>query len=283
MRKVDLHLHSNNSDGSDTLNDLLSLIKDNNISVFALTDHDTILACKTMENLVPDSINFINGIELTCSADKIKCHILGYNCDYNNSDLLALIEKGKILRKKKLDTRIEFLKNVWGIELTGEELAWLKSIPSVVKTHLGVILVNRKLAKNNIEAMDKYFAGCKTGSIRFDAKEAIDAIIASGGIPIWAHPLGGEGEEHISEQAFLDKIEIMKKIGIQGLECYYSRYSKKEIDFLVQYAKKNDLLISAGSDYHGRNKTVKIGQLSLDDIEVNYNDITLLNKLGIYV
>ena len=114
--------------------------------------------------------------------------------------------------------------------------------------------IKRGLADNNLSAMRKYLDGCKTGNSRFDGYEAINAIVASGGIPVWAHPLGGEGEVHSSEQEFLDKLIIMRNAGIKGLECYYSRYSKDEIEFLVHCANENGLLITGGSDYHGDNK-----------------------------
>ncbi len=279
MEKVDLHLHSNISDGTDSPENLIKVIENTNIKIFAITDHDTIGACEKLAQITPSGIKFIPGIELTCSGNGIKCHILGYNCDYKNKILLKLIEKGKKLRKKKLNTRIEFLKNVWNIELTKEESNWLNSRTSIVKTHLGMILVSRNLAKNNVEAMDKYFAGCKTGNTRFNINEAINAIISSGGIPVWAHPLGGEGETHITEQEFLQKLEIMQKYGIQGIECYYSRYSFNEINILLRAAKSRKLLISGGSDYHGKNKSVEIAKLNTEDKLISKAEITILEKI----
>ena len=94
--KADLHIHSNNSDGSDNTNELLNNLQKSGVEIFALTDHDTVEGCREMEKLSPD-ITFIKGVELTCLCDDIKCHILGYGIDINNPDLLGLIEKGKQL------------------------------------------------------------------------------------------------------------------------------------------------------------------------------------------
>ncbi len=254
METADLHIHSNYSDGSDSLNELVANIKKCGLNTFALTDHDEIQGCKDILPLLPNNVQFIQGTELTCKVEDIKCHILGYNIDVNNTGLVALIQKGKSLRRQKLETRIQFLMDRWNITLTKDELDWLYSRRSVVKIHLANILVNRGLADDNVFAMRKYFEGCKTGNTRFDGDEAILTIIKAGGIPVWAHPLGGEGEEHLSSVEFLNKLEVMIKHGIQGLECYYSRYSKEETDFLVDCAKKYNLLISGGSDYHGSNK-----------------------------
>ena len=120
MTKADLHIHSNCSDGSDNIELLASNILNAGIDIFALTDHDTVDGCAQMANLIKDKIKFIPSVELTCKADSVKCHILGYNCDYTNPTLLSLIEKGKKLRKQKLETRIKYLKDVWNIELTEE-------------------------------------------------------------------------------------------------------------------------------------------------------------------
>ncbi len=82
--------------------------------------------------------------------------------------------------------------------------------------------------------MRKYLDGCKTGNSRFDGDEAIQIIKNAGGIPVWAHPLGGEGEKHLSKEEFLPRLETMIASGIQGLECYYSRYNQEEIEILVK-------------------------------------------------
>ena len=279
--KADLHLHSNYSDGSDDLKSLIEAIKSAKLDIFALTDHDTIEGCVEMSELVPSSIKFIPSIELTCLADDIKCHILGFNCNPKDSTMTALIEKGKKLRRIKLDTRVQYLKDTWGIELTKDEHDWLYSRRSVVKTHIANIIVNRGLAENNILAMRKYLNGCKAGDTKFEAKEAIDAIVKSGGIPVWAHPLGGEDEEHFSKEEFIPKLEKMIAFGIKGLECYYSRYNKEEIDFLKSCANEYGLFITGGSDYHGSNKTVKMAQLNLENTPVDAENLTLLNELNI--
>ena len=276
MTKADLHIHSNYSDGSDSIEDLAKNIEKAEIEIFALTDHDTVAGCAEMEQIINKSIKFIPGIELTCKADWVKCHILGYNCDYNNKKLLALIEKGKELRQIKLETRINYLRDTWDIELTEDEKTWLYSRKSVVKTHIANILVNRGLANDNVSAMKKYLDGCKSGDTRFTGEEAIDAIVSAGGIPVWAHPLGGEGEVHISEEDFYKKFEVMKSLGIKGLECHYSRYTQEEADFLAKVAKTNGMYITGGSDYHGTNKDIPLGKLNTENYAINSNLLSIL-------
>lgn len=279
MAKVDLHIHSNFSDGSDTVKELAKKIVESDIKIFALTDHDTIDGCKEIGQYLDKDTIFIPSIELTCEYENARCHILGFNCDINNEELNNLIKKGRILRKNKLETRIQFLKDTWGIELTQDERDWLYSRNSVVKTHVANVLVNRGLANNNVEAMKKYLKGCKTPNSKFDRKEAISAIVSAGGIPVWAHALGGEGEEHISPELFYKRFEVMKSDGIQGLECYYSRYNDSEIEFLKTVAKENDMLISGGSDYHGTNKDIPICKLNTANNSVDSKELTVLEKI----
>ena len=279
MTKFDLHLHSINSDGSATVEELVSEVIKSGIKIFALTDHDTVAGINEAERLVPKETKFLKGVELTCKTRGIKCHILGYNINPNAEELTNLIQLGKKLRRQKLEARIKYLKDVWNIELTQDELNWLYSRTSVVKTHFANILVSRGLADDNVKAMKKYLDGCKSGDTKFDGEEAINVIKASGGIPVWAHPLGGEGEAHITEDEFLPQLKTMIECGIQGLECFYSRYTMKECEFLVKCAKDNNLLISGGSDWHGTNKTVPIGRLNSEDIEIDSNQISIIKYL----
>ena len=279
MVKADLHIHSNCSDGSESVKELLEKIKISDVEIFALTDHDTVEGCKEAEKYTK---KFIRGIELTCQAENIKCHILGYGCDIYNENLAKLIKKGKQLRRLKLETRIKYLKEKWNIELTKEELDWLYSRKSVVKTHFANILVNRNLSPDPVSAMKKYLDDCKVPNTRFEIKEAIDTLISAGAIPVWAHPLGGEGEEHFTEQKFLPKLEIMKSYGIKGLECYYSRYNAQEEKFLLECANKNNLLISGGSDYHGTNKkNISLAKLNTENKPINSDLLTILKFLDI--
>ncbi|MBE7706733.1 MAG: PHP domain-containing protein [Cyanobacteria bacterium SIG30] len=279
MPKVDLHIHSAFSDGSDSASELCDVVRNNNLEIVSITDHDTVECYSNLGDSFPENIKLIKGIELTCKADYFGAHILGYDIDLNNDELLSLIEKGKVLRRKKLEKRIQFLKDEWNIILNDDELNWLYTRKSVVKIHVANILVNRGLAVDNLSAIKKYLEGCKTGVSKFDAKEAINIIKKAGGIAIWAHPIGGEGKAHIMDATFLKKLDYMKSIGIDGLECFYSRYNSDEIEFLLKCANENNLLVSSGSDYHGLNKDVEIGQLNVEKKAVDFNQISLLHRI----
>lgn len=278
--KFDYHMHSIYSDGSDTLEELLEKLKASGIQSFALTDHDTIEGCKRLLELVPEDMDFITGIEFSCYSNAGKCHILGYGCDPENQILQDAINEGYRKRKNKLETRLCYLKDVHGICFTEQEVEELHKLHSVGKPHLARLIVEAGLAEDINEAIYRFINGCKIENDRIYAGTAIQAILASGGIPVWAHPLGGEGEKHLKEDDFLERLEVLMELGIQGMECYYSRYSFGEIDALKIHAEKNHLLISGGSDYHGKNKDISLGMLNESDTQVSRDEITLRDAVG---
>ena len=271
---IDLHLHTNISDGSDTVQELYEKIKEAGIHIFSVTDHDLTDGTLEMEQLVmadkSNNLQFVRGIEFSCITPIKKCHILGYNFDPQNPVFTDVLNLGIRLRQEKTQKRIEYWKNMHQIELTHEESEWLCNLKSPGKPHFGQIIVNRGLAPDLRTAISEFVNPCKVGNDRIDASAAINAIREAGGTAVWAHPLGGEGEKRLTHKEFYLQLEALINAGIQGLECYYSRYSQEDIAFLLAEAYKHRLLVSAGSDYHGTNKPdLHIGQLSADDMKIN--------------
>lgn len=278
---IDFHLHSTASDGSDTIPELLEKVQQANVHTFSVTDHDTMEGALEMDELVPDTLHYIRGIEFSCITPHQKCHILGYNFNPKNSSFLDALELGIKLRQEKLHRRIAFFKEQFSFELTKEESDWLFSIKSPGKPHFGKLFVDRGLAPDIRTAIEQYVKKCPDGNDRIDASIAIQAILHAGGVPVWAHPLGGEGEKRLTREEFHVQLEALIASGIKGMECYYSRYEQDDIAFLVQQANANHLLISGGSDYHGKNKpNLHIGKLNAEDMDVDKDALTLYNYLS---
>ena len=264
---VDLHIHTTASDGSDSPALLLWHLKEAGITTFSITDHDTITGALEMETLVTPEFRFIRGIEFSCESPAGKCHILGYNFDPNDPVFSAALEEGAALRREKLLSRLRYLEDTLSITFTEAEKAWLHSLKSPGKPHFGQLLVDRGIAGTITEAIQKYINPHKPRRDRIEACTAISAILHAGGIPVWAHPLGGEGEKRLSAEEFKIQLAILKDQGIRGLECFYSRYSRADVEFLTAQAERHGLLISGGSDYHGTNKQdLPLGRLCAEDI-----------------
>ncbi len=278
--RADLHLHSRFSDGSDNAQALAKKIVEGGFSFVALTDHDTDEGNTPLASLLPESVRFIPGIELTCIMPRGRCHILGYGFDEKSTALREAIEEGKRRRRQKLERRLAYLKDTHGIVFGEEELASLYALKTVGKPHIASLLVKRGMAASIKDAIDRYMSHGKIyAEDRLPADYAIKAILAAGGVPVWAHPLGGEGEAHLDAEEFYARLAYLKEEGIRGLECYYSRYTREESAFLLEAAEKSRLLVSGGSDYHGINKDIPIGTLCADGEFVSSERLTVLNLL----
>ncbi|MBE6951390.1 MAG: PHP domain-containing protein [Ruminococcaceae bacterium] len=264
--KLDLHIHTTASDGSDTPALLAEKLAASGIRLFSVTDHDTIDGALEMEGLVPKGACFLRGVEFSCVSPAGKCHILGYGYDPACPEFLAALEEGRSLRREKLARRLEHLQEKFDITLTDRELQWLNSLKSPGKPHLGKLLVDRGMAPDLTAAIQTFLKGVP-GRDRIEAETAVRAIAAAGGLPVWAHPLGGEGEKRLSKEKFAAQLETLLGFGIRGLECWYSRYSMEDVHFLLEQAKKHGLIVTGGSDYHGANKPdLELGMLNAEGV-----------------
>lgn len=272
-----MHLHTTASDGSFSPSEVVQRVKTSGIKVFSLTDHDTTAGVHAVEDDIPEGMEFFKGIEFSCKAGDIKCHILGYSYDDNHPDFMKALAAAEAKREDKLAIRIEHLREVDGIELTADEIAELEAIPSAGKPHIANILMRRGIPGTRTEIINRYLEfGVES---RIPAELAIRAIKSSGGVAIWAHPLGGENEIHMNREELEGKLDVLQGIGIEGLECFYSRYDDREIAMLLDIAESRGLLVSGGSDFHGKNKNVEIGELGVSKRPVFDSDLSLIAEL----
>lgn len=277
---IDLHIHTTASDGSDSPEALLENVKQAGITTFSVTDHDTIEGALEMEKLVTPEFRFIRGIEFSCETPAGKCHILGYNYDPRDPVFLSALAEGAALRQEKLRDRLIFLEETLGITFTEAERSWIFRLKSPGKPHFGKLLVDRSIAASIDEAIQVYINPHKPRRDRIEGHTAVSAILHAGGIPIWAHPLGGEGEKRLTAEQFAAQLDYLLGQGIRGLECYYSRYNASDREFLISQANARNLLISGGSDYHGTNKQdLPLGLLNAEGIFVPADHLTILQEV----
>lgn len=274
---VDMHLHTTASDGSFSPSEVVQRVKSSGVKVFSLTDHDTTAGVHEVEDDIPEGMEFFKGIEFSCKAGNIKCHILGYSYDDNHPEFIKALAAAEAKREDKLAIRIEHLREVDGIELTADEITELEAIPSAGKPHIANILMRRGIPGTRTEIINRYLEfGVES---RIPAELAIRAIKSSGGVAIWAHPLGGENEIHMNRDELEGKLGVLQGMGIEGLECFYSRYDDREIAMLLDIAESRGLLVSGGSDFHGKNKNVEIGELGVSKRPVFDSDLSLITEL----
>ncbi len=271
----DLHTHSTASDGTDSPLELVENASKLGIRILALTDHDNVNGVRELASLQSD-VRIIPGVELSSRTAVQKCHILGLGIDPNHPAMIEVLDKAKLLRLRKLEARIEALQHFTD-QIPEEEYAPLRQMDGVGKPHLANLLLKYSVIADRPTAF-LILDEIPTPPSRLDAEVSVKAILASGGVPVWAHPMGEEGRSLTFEQMEAVLPELLE-IGIGAMECWYSKYPVELCEKLEKIAKEHRLFVSGGSDYHGKNKTVALGQLNADSLPVNAARLTVLEAL----
>ena len=165
---------------------------------------------------------------------------------------------------KKLSARLEFLQSAFGITFPEEEVRRLFSLENPGKPHIGNLMVKCGYAKTKEDAIREYINRARIRSEYVRPEEAIQGILQGGGIPVLAHPFFGSGDELIIGKEMEQRLRRLIGFGLQGLEAFYSGFSPKLQAEALELAEKYRLYVTAGSDYHGKNKLVMLGSTGFD-------------------
>ena len=264
---VDMHIHSTASDGSDSPRDLVEKVKEAGIRCFALTDHDTDKGCDEAERITAEDpeLFFVRGIEISCEGDDDrKYHILGYAFPREAKLIEELIAQSHAIRMAKLEGRLHFLSARFGFSFSEEEREYLYSLQNPGKPHIGLLMARKGLAKSKEDAIESFLNLYYGEEGRIRPERAVEAISLSGGVPVLAHSIYGDGAQKLSYEAVEKRIVMLREYGLMGVECFYWNYTRTDERTLLALAEKNGLMASAGSDCHGMHKTgIFLGQHGL--------------------
>lgn len=280
MKKYDLHIHSNFSDGDYSVEEIVDRVKECGIDIFSITDHDNIDSIQAMERTDKKGLIYIPGVEVSCEEGKYKMHILGYNIDAKNEQLIQMLRHMKLRKNLRNLEIIQQLKEKFGVIVTREETEkLLKAKNFVGQTTIARMLAKRGAIPNAQYAFDNYFRhmDLKTPATA-PLKQAIANIHSAGGYAILAHPISLEKDYGINIE---DIFEMFKHAGIDGIEVFNSKHTLSDIKRYLRLAKKEHLLISGGSDYHGEimKPNVKLGGISKNGEEKEHHyKMTILDK-----
>ena len=252
-RIIDLHVHSTESDGTLTPEELVTEAKKAGLSAFALTDHDTCQGVdKAMPHAVSAGIELIPGIELSTDYHGKEVHIVGLYIDTENDELLSKTAEYRKCRSERNALMVEALRKE-GLSITMEELVAENPDCVITRANIARFLYEHGQIKSVREAFDRYIGDhckCYVGRLKVSSSDAVRLIKKAGGIAILAHPL----LYGLSSTNLQKLIEELKEAGLDGLEAIYSTYTTGEEQQMKRLANKNGLLISGGSDFHGTNK-----------------------------
>lgn len=262
---VDLHVHSNCSDGSLSPRELVEYALTHNITAFALTDHDTtdgltdaILYAKELSGRISEknpqgnSVEVIPGIEFSTEYEDRDIHVVGLFIAYESVDFqnrIAAFTQSREVRNEKMCG----LLRSHGISITYEELKNYFPGAVITRAHYARFLWEKGYVKSMSEAFDRYvgdYASCYVKREKVTPIQAVKLILAAGGIPILAHPI----LYHMSNAKLKELVRELKEAGLMAIEGMYSTYTSSETRQIQEIAKEYNLLVSGGSDFHGKNK-----------------------------
>ncbi|MCD7825047.1 MAG: PHP domain-containing protein [Clostridiaceae bacterium] len=255
MKLVDLHVHSDFSDGTCSPDTLADLAVRKGLSAIALTDHDTTAGIESAQAYITKKalpLTLIPGTELSTVYNGQEIHIVGLMIDPNNETLVKTTKEMIERRTRRNDEMAANLQKA-GIPITIAALKAGNPDTVITRAHFAKFLVDTGVVKDGKEAFRKYLSeDCPYYVPRFkiSAKSGIRLIRNAGGLPILAHPL----HYKLPEQKLRTMLDSLKEAGLIGIEVKYSNHTAQDERFVRHLAKEYHLLPSGGSDFHGTNK-----------------------------
>ena len=270
---VDLHVHTNASDGSYEPEEVVRLATEAGLQAVAITDHDnTNGLARAMEAGARLGLEIIPGIELSADYKGIEVHILGYYIDPKAESLCDLLEIALRNREVRNRTIVEKLRQE-GIDVSMEELRQRHPGTVLGRPHIGLLMMEKGYVESVKQSFREYMgkgAKCYVPKINMPMKRAISRILDAGGVPVLAHPFQYE----LNDPQLRELIELVKGMGCKGMECVYARYDEEQRQYLLDLAEEYGLIATAGSDYHGTPKP----DILLGDIRGEYAQVKQLRE-----
>lgn len=259
MKAVDLHTHSNKSDGSYTPTELVDYAIAKGLSAIALTDHDTtdglaeaVLHAAALSQAGQPSIEVVPGIEFSTKHEDKDVHIVGLYIAYDAPDFCAKLQEFVDSRTSR---NIKMCRNLQeaGIDITYEKLQAKNPDAVITRAHYASYLFENGYVKSRQDAFSQYLGDHTRYFVpreKVTPQQAVALILEADGVPILAHP----PLYHMSPERLEHLTASLKDAGLMGIEALYSTYTNQDERDMRRLADQYDLLLSGGSDFHGANK-----------------------------
>jgi predicted metal-dependent phosphoesterase TrpH len=279
---IDLHIHSQSSDGALTVEEIFKEAKRRNIGFMSITDHDSIGCQEVATDLAGKAgIRYVSGVELNVTfshpnyhqGKQVSLDFLGYQFDPKNKALVAKLRQMAEYREERAvkilrNLNAEFKKE--GIEkLSKRDFEEIEaSVDGVLgRPHIADYLVKKGIVGNRQEAFDKYLVKCNVPKYPLYLEDAGKLVHNAGGKIVIAHPNDPHGTSLVALTKFLPEqtaiIEESMLGFIDGVECWHSRNTAQTTAHYVKFAKERGLLMTGGSDCH--QKPIVMGTVAIPD------------------
>jgi predicted metal-dependent phosphoesterase TrpH len=257
---IDLHTHTNCSDGTDTPAQLVNKALSEGLSVLALTDHDTTSGWQAAQQALRSNLSLVLGAEISClTKDGISVHMLGLLFDGAHRSMQEMLENtrdGRIPRARKM---IELL-NAGGISISMDDVEAVKPVGATLgRPHIADALVKNGVVASRDEAFTDLLHNNSPYYVAHLAptpEDAISMIRSAGGVAVIAHPFASHRGQVLSVEDFLP----LKNAGLNAIEVNHRDHSNEERNALAEIARELDLVITGASDYHGTGKLNSLGE-----------------------
>lgn len=245
--KIDLHLHTNASDGALAPSEVVTRAAAAGLDIIAIADHDTTAGVRPAADTATGlDIDLIPAIEISASHDGRDIHVLGYSVDPAD---VAITQHSTTARRRRAERIHEMIQRLdaLGVSVDYDDVVTEAgpNAQALARPHLARVLWRQGTVASVGEAFDRYLADNGPAYVPVDALDvpgAIDRIHRAGGLAVWAHPPMPLLDESLGE--FVDA-------GLDGIECYRPRVSTQDLNRLLERAHQHELLITGGSDWHG--------------------------------
>lgn len=252
-RPVDLHAHSCKSDGSLTPTELVELAVSKNLAAVALTDHDTEAGIdEALAAAEGKDIEVVPGIEFSTEYEGRDIHVVGLYIDHKNERFQKYLKQfrdSRDLRNRKMCAKLQEC----GLDVRYEVMIKEFAGSVMTRAHYARYLFQKGYVKSMPEAFDRYVgdnAPCFIPREKVTPCQAVRLISDTGGVAVLAHPI----LYHLSDERLEKLVSLLKDEELTAIEAVYSTYNASEERQIRNLAKKYDLLLSGGSDFHGKAK-----------------------------
>ena len=251
---IDLHTHTDRSDGTSTPAELIAEAKGMGLSALGITDHDTFAGYDAAVPFAEAAgLELICGIELSTRYQGQSVHLLGYfPVRPPSKELRKWLDFMLEMRRDRNNRLIAKLQSL-DVDIT---LAEVETMGRTLtgRPHFARVLVDKGYAKDIQNAFDLYLDESARGFVQrqeVSMEEALERILASGGVPSLAHPVRVAKNNWEKLAAY---VEDLAGLGLRAIEVYHSDHSPENVSFYQSLAQRNNLGITGGSDFHGANK-----------------------------